>query len=415
MSHERAKEPRPYTRIHPNFALNMMRSGLLIPTILPFVPASGVTPGAPASSPSSQVPSSSLPIVRARSSSSVFQDVIAGLNIGSIPSVLSPTVPTVVQGPPVTSSVRPSLLPPSSLPSSSARPSASTSPQVLFRQAQGLPSLLGHNYTPSYGFLQLKDSLATSWLQSKSSMQGKTTFDQSCALSLYMGNLAADLERQNKELKNQLRAVKAASPTLSNEVIQLQQKISSQVNQMTLLEKDLQHHRQMLGVKEEEKKTLELQIQSLSSQLSVEVAKKNKAILDATLKSYILEHFQTSRPISPDSAQELASQIFELLQLQEKLKAQDLEIDFLTQELECTKTERTNFEEESKCLASELQVYKEGKEEHWEVRRQQYLSSSEFKNEFASRIVGTLTHSADGVLKQLREGGFYLKSLLLNL
>ena len=43
MSRERGKEPMSYTRIHPNFALNMMRLGLLIPTILPIVPASGVT------------------------------------------------------------------------------------------------------------------------------------------------------------------------------------------------------------------------------------------------------------------------------------------------------------------------------------------------------------------------------------
>ncbi|KAG6468150.1 hypothetical protein ZIOFF_072721 [Zingiber officinale] len=167
------------------------------------------------------ISSSSLPIVRARrtsckrSSSYAPQDVITGPTIGSVPSVLPPTIPTTVPRPPITSSVGLSFPRPSSLSSSSARPSVPT-PQVLFRQAQGLPSLLGQN-----------------------------------------------------------------------------------------------HH----------------------------------------------------------------------------------------QELERPKTGKANFEEESKRLALELQAYKASEEERWEIQRRQYLTSSHFKNEFVSRIVGNLTHSADGVLK----------------
>ncbi|XP_042400909.1 tropomyosin-like [Zingiber officinale] len=204
------------------------------------------------------------------------------------------------------------------------------------------------------GILQLKDSMVDSWVQGQNSLRGKNIFDQFFASSFYMGNLAADLERENRELKNQLRALKAPSPAPGNEVTQLQEKVSSPANPMTLLEKDLQHHRQMLGVKEEEKKTLELQIQSLSSQLSVEVAQKNKAISNVVLRSSIQEQFQTSVSRSPDSAQELASQNFEILQLQERLKAQDSKIDFLTKELEHLKTEKASFQEKAKRLESKL-------------------------------------------------------------
>ncbi|XP_042443870.1 putative GPI-anchored protein pfl2 [Zingiber officinale] len=174
---------------------------------------------------------------------------------GSCPNPTTSILATSIPSPSL--AVFPSSTP---LPSSSIGPSTSTLPSSLFKQAQGLPSQLGKaSICTTYGLLQLQGLLADSWLQSQASIKGTSISDR------------AD-----------------------------------------------HHNCQFIATKEDEKKTLELQMDGLNSQLRMETALKEKSLSDVSYKVTILEKLQKLHNVlSSGQAQDSASKDFALLQGQE--------------------------------------------------------------------------------------------------
>ncbi|XP_042396594.1 uncharacterized protein LOC121986711 [Zingiber officinale] len=250
----------------------------------------------------------------------------------------STTESTFIALPPSIPSSSSSIIPISttsslSLPSSSTQPSSPSILPSLFRQAMSLPSQLGQaSDPPSYGFLQLQGPLAESWQHNQELLRGTSISNRVVFLtsSLHLDQLVIALERDNSRLKAKVEALKASLPPSHIELTQLQEKITSQTQQIEAMKKELQHQHQLLKNKELERKTLELQVDRLNSSLQVEIALKDKAISDISHKNIVLEKVERLYNVFlSEQAQDSASRDFALLQEQEQRKAQDAEISSL--------------------------------------------------------------------------------------
>ena len=148
-------------------------------------------------------------------------------------------------------------------------------------------------------------------------------------------------DQENNKLKAQLETLKATSPSSNIDMAQLQEKVALQNQQLGTLKQELKESQQLLKDKELARRTLELQVDRLHSGLRLEIALKEKTLLDASHKSLILEKVEKlHNAYLSDQAQNLASHDFTILQEQEQRKAQDVELSLLQKELEQLKSER---------------------------------------------------------------------------
>ena len=207
-----------------------------------------------------------------------------------------------------------------------------------------------------------------------------------------------------------METLRVAPPSSTSDLPQLQEKVALQDQQLGILNQELEECQQLVKDKELARKTLELQVDRLHSGLRLEIALKEKALLDASQKSLILEKVEKlHNACLSDQAQDLASHDFTILQEQELRKAQDNELSLLQKELEQLRSEKDALKEQNTKLQADFQNYKEQEKGRWEEWRQVYLQSPAFAREFVRRIVGALNHSVSGVLRQLKEGGYLPK------
>ena len=145
----------------------------------------------------------------------------------------------------------------------------------------------------------------------------------------------------------------------------------------------------------------------LHSGLRLEIALKEKALLDASHKSLILEKVEKLHNVClSEQAHDLASHDFAILQEQEQRKAQDAELSLLQKELEQLKLKKDALKDQNTKLQADFQSYKEQEKNRWEEWRLAYLKPLALVKEYVRRMVGALNHSVSGIFQQLREGGY---------